>query len=587
MSTSQQPPRAPSQGRGRVGGRNKGGRGGRGGVNPVGGPGEPPGQPQSSSTAPRGDSAPGKGRGKGARNSNRGGKHHKKDTPNLPWPSVEELARQEEDKKRQQLELEEQRRKEADERAAKAAEEAKRKKREERIQEVLEAKDVLKSFIATARRHKESRLALSEHSVAAARKDFQDNKKSLKTDLKKCTAFVKKVKTGSAWSTKAADMTKELAALNLSRYVEEVAAAVVESKPKVADLPLVVALCSAMHQRYPDFLPSLVPPLSDIVTRKADGEMAKSRRIYLRLWTDFLLSGLITETKTILKCVVDATGAKDESYTVQDGNLVVAFAKAAGFEILGTTPKSIREAKQLLQSSKEQVEVEDLPVDLVDEGVALAQQVEDVVQERVFDPETREQLTKHTRGAYAFLATSLVQTHGKLQKLEKRCEQDRLMSGTLNEAREKGLLDARRLKDNLEKSVEALADVLDEQQPQLVDEDKDPDQVYGRGVEVWTKSGGEADFGPFDDEETRAFYCDIPDLLTTVPPVLLGLTPDQIERRKDENKRKYGADADEEGDVGDDTAEVVVATEAELEAVETEATTEVMHAGEEGQSKCL
>ena len=36
--------------------------------------------------------------------------------------------------------------------------------------------------------------------------------------------------------------------------------------------------------------------------------------------------------------------------------------------------------------------------------------------------------------------------------------------------------------------------------------------MRGTGVEVWTKEAGGRleDLGPFDDEETRAFYCDIP-----------------------------------------------------------------------------
>ena len=98
------------------------------------------------------------------------------------------------------------------------------------------------------------------------------------------------------------------------------------------------------------------------------------------------------------------------------------------------------------------------------------------------------------------------------------------MSGTLTETREKGLNDARKLLDSLQKSVEVLADVLDQPLPELEEEqDEGGGDGTGVGLELWTKDGGDGDFGPFDDEETRSFYCDIPDLLTTIPPALLGM----------------------------------------------------------------
>jgi regulator of nonsense transcripts 2 len=189
------------------------------------------------------------------------------------------------------------------------------------------------------------------------------------------------------------------------------------------------------------------------------------------------------------------------------------------------------------------------------------------VKELAVKAEVSELFTRHCKGAYQFLVTSLIQTHGKLQKLEKRCEQDRLLSGTLTEAREKGLSEARKLKENLQKSVEALSDVLDEDVPKLLDDNEIGGQDAGLGVEVWTKGAGEEDdLGPFDDEETRDFYCDIPDLLATIPPVLLGLTPEQIQKRKEENLKKYGKDSELATEVSDDSPEVTPATEAELEA---------------------
>ena len=77
-------------------------------------------------------------------------------------------------------------------------------------------------------------------------------------------------------------------------------------------------------------------------------------------------------------------------------------------------------------------------------------------------------LRSHVIGAFKTLCVSYINTHKKLIKLEKRCEEDRLLSGSLTEQREKGLTDAQKLMETLQKSVETLADVLNETMPVLV-----------------------------------------------------------------------------------------------------------------------
>jgi hypothetical protein len=75
--------------------------------------------------------------------------------------------------------------------------------------------------------------------------------------------------------------------------------------------------------------------------------------------------------------------------------------------------------------------------------------------------------------------------------------------------------------------------------------------------------------GPFDDEETRAFYCDIPDFLTTIPPALLGISEGEIEKRKAENIKKYGEHI-EEPTVVESAADMLPVSEEQFEATEEE-----------------
>ena len=488
--------------------------------------------------------------------------------------AAEEAARLEAERKRQ----------EEEKKAADAAKQALVQRQMDLNNEVSEACDSLVAVAVTTLQHKESREALAAENLIKSRKDFEASKRKLKSDLKKCTTFVKKIKSGSAWSMRPDDIARDVAALNLSRYVEEVAAALTEAKLKVADVPVVLSLCTAMHQRYDAFLPAILPTMWSTIHGKATEDTAKLRRLYLRLITEFLLNGIITETKPLIKTIAEATGAAEGSYNVTDAALVMSFVRAAGFEILGTTPRSIQNDLHLLKREAERAEQIALEASTDDavtaESIVISAelakrartsiaQVEAVLGERAVPPPVTDVFATYCIGAYGFLATSLMATHAKLQRLEKRCAQDRLLSGSLTETREKGLADARKLLESLQKSVEVLSDVLVQPLPVLEEEEEEGEGGgTGGGLEVWTKEGDGTDFGPFDDEETRAFYCDIPDLLTTIPLVLLGMTQDDVDRIQAENLVKYGSGSETALEEIETTEELIAPSEADFEAEE-------------------
>lgn len=546
----------------------------------------------------------GRSGGRGGRNSRRRGGHRGVNNAKAAATAAPPVLTEEEKQRSQEvrraaeeaacLEVE-RRRVEEEQRAAEATRQALLQSQVNLCAQVKEACESLLSTVETTQQHKESRQAFAAEALAKSRKEFEASKKMLKSDLKKCTAFVKKIKSGSAWSMRPEEIQKDVATLNLSRYVEEVASAVCEAKLKVADLPVVVALCSAMHARYPDFLSSIILPhmWSTIHSSKAKEENAKLRRLYLRLVTEFILRGLVTETKPLVKTIKEATGGEDESYVVTDATLLTSFVRVAGFEILGKTPRSIQDNIELLQ--RESVRAEEvasqpanesgeiqvvIDVALTEKADTAVAQVEGVLGERAVSPAVTDVLSTYCIGAYGFLSKSMVATHTKLQKLEKRCEQDRLVSGSLTDAREKGLSDARKLMESLQKSVETLSDVLVEPMPELEEEEEDGGHEEGLGVEVWTKDGDE-DFGPFDDAETRDFYCDIPDLLTTIPPVLLGMTQDDIDRIQAENRIKYGPGSEAVMEEGDASVDVVVSSQADFEATEEAGESKQPKEGEE------
>ncbi len=542
------------------------------------------------------------------RNRNRRNTQNKKKggdkKPPAPKITKEEEERLEKERQKQLEEEAERKRIEEEEKALQALREIRQKAEKELNERYKEAIDHLKSIVETTKARKANRDQMSSEYLAKSRKEFEAGKRSLKSDLKKCTTFVKKIKTGGAWSMTPKALVKDASSLNLSRYVEEVVAAVLEAKLKLTDLPVVLALCKCMNLRYPTFLSALVTGLWSVVHNKpTDSDTSKLRRVYVRLLTELLLNGLVTETKPLMKMIAEASGGKDGSYTVTDASIVVAFVKAAGFEILDTKPTSVQKYSKLIQEEilKEEEQTED-SVDEGDsnapilisnkdaaEGKSLVEEVDQLLTERAISAEVSQRFLGHCTGAYGFLAKSLVSTDTKLQKMEKRCEQDRLLAGSLTEAREKGLQDARKLRESLDKSVEAMSDILDLPLPQL-EKETEEETEGGTGVELWTKDGNAEDsndFGPFDDEETRAFYCDVPDFLTTVPPALLGLSPEEIEKRKAANELKFGAAVGADNDTDGDAmnAEVAASSEAELEAAEQEEGKESSDPNEESKEE--
>jgi len=537
----------------------------------------------------------------------------KSDAPKKQEKPTEEEIRLAEEKKANEARIEAER---------KAQEEA-RKKEEERKQKIKVLEDEIRSKISNlgsivdiTNQHCFARKQLTKETLVQTRKDFQDSKKKLKSDLKKCTAFCKKIKSSPKFESQTvASLLKDVKSLNLTRYIEEIANAFVECKMKVVDVPGAVEVCVELHKRYEDFMPTMLPRIMGNFSSKSGStststpDDAKQKRIYLRFLIELFVVGVLSEVKSIMKIVVDASGANNadgDNYHVVDANMVVSFGKAAGHEIIGVIPKSVAQDIEFLNTeiSKDLVTLDEIKDDadvksesasngdadesgannqaestemvivaepaentpdkedqvrasplLLTEASDMLRKVESALNEHAATHDICERFHKHLSCSFKSLSSSYVVNHKKLVKLEKRCDQDRLLAGALSEQREKGLNDARKLMDALRKSVESLSETLNVEVPVLAADDDEVTKDEGAGIELYKSQDDRiSDLGPFDDEETKEFYCDIPDLLSTIPPTLLGYTPEEIEKKQEVNRQKYGSGFDE-ADSSDDPGE--------------------------------
>jgi regulator of nonsense transcripts 2 len=133
--------------------------------------------------------------------------------------------------------------------------------------------------------------------------------------------------------------------------------------------------------------------------------------------------------------------------------------------------------------------------------------------------------------------------------------------------------------ESLTKSVGSLAESLDITVPMLESAEAiNAESSDGKGIELWSggneTDGSDEKLGPFDDEETRRFYCNLPDLLSTKPPALLGISASDFSKTKERNLRVYGDHGGEEEDEEDE--------EIDLAAIEDMGDDAIMDETEEG-----
>ena len=87
--------------------------------------------------------------------------------------------------------------------------------------------------------------------VAISRKEHETNKKQLKSDQKKTTAFVKKIRSINTEGLQ--QCIRDTETLNLTLYISEIVGAIVETAYKATDVPSMVKLCIDLHRRYDEF----------------------------------------------------------------------------------------------------------------------------------------------------------------------------------------------------------------------------------------------------------------------------------------------------------------------------------------------
>lgn len=92
-------------------------------------------------------------------------------------------------------------------------------------------------------------------------------------------------------------LLRDLAGLNLSKYLSEVATALTDVKLKINDVPAAVTLCSQIHCTYADFAPIFLEHWVKTLHPKKNADVASENisklRVDLRFYGELVSTGVL------------------------------------------------------------------------------------------------------------------------------------------------------------------------------------------------------------------------------------------------------------------------------------------------------
>ncbi|XP_042223985.1 regulator of nonsense transcripts 2-like isoform X2 [Homarus americanus] len=432
----------------------------------------------------------------------------KKDDPVRERHTSESRRQQEELEKRKAEEERKQKEEEEEaERVRQEEEELVRKREEEeeetrrRQEEEMKKREEDRTFLLGYIQEAEERLArkaeLRVQNLAVAKDRPELNTAMLDSSLKKNTAFIKKLK--NLTESQHDSLIRDLQSLNLTKYVSEVAQAVVEAKLKMSDITTAVHLCSLLHQRYHDFASTLLENWQKVLSPKKDEKntnMSKLR-VDLRLYAELITAGIFAPKEglpllgNVLTTLV--TSDKEEHQNI---SVLLTFCRHCGEDYMGLVPRKIR---------------------------LLADQFQMAVPKSEFLPRERQKNVRQLMKDYfTSLNKHLFHDHKELQQVE---QHNRRLLQTRGELSQERINLAENLSAGLGKLVtnaQQMAELLDEDMPDLP-EDKTPGDDLGL-CDIGMGEGGEIPEGGtsvlWEDDDMRAFYENFPELKALIPSIL-------------------------------------------------------------------
>lgn len=430
-------------------------------------------------------------------------------TPEDKKKKLEEEKWKKEDKERKKKDdekvksEEEQKRKEEEEKHKLEEEEKKKQeeevkhKQEEAAAQLKEKEEAHQLHQEAWERHQGRKELRSKNQSASDNRPEENFFCRLDSSLKKNTAFVKKLKTITEQQRDS--LSHDFNGLNLSKYIAEAVASIVEAKLKISDVSCAVHLCSLFHQRYSDFAPSLLQVWKKHFEARKEEKTPNITKLRtdLRFIAELTIVGIFTDKEglsLIYEQLKNIINADRESHT--HVSVVISFCRHCGDDIAGLVPRKVKSAADKFNLSFPPSEI--------------------------ISPEKQQPFQNLLKEYFTSLTKHLKRDHRELQNTERQNRRILHSKGELSEDRHKQYEEFAMSYQKLLANSQSLADLLDENMPDLP-QDKPVPEEHGPGIDIFTPGKpGEYDLegGIWEDEDARNFYENLVDLKAFVPAIL-------------------------------------------------------------------
>ena len=395
------------------------------------------------------------------------------------------------------------------------------------------------------RRAKAARATLRSLNLDPVRPDAAAFR-AMDSSIKRNTALTKKL--SKITEETRASILDDLSKVNISKYVTEAVAATVEGKLRAADVPAALEIVSKLHRVYPDFAPALAEALPRFVCpdpkahapsataalaavrAAASGDAAETetptpaqRRLKFRLLAEAHLVGILPSAGPVHKCVVELAAERHDRDSEAFAHSLLAlgaFARLFREEYLGIAEDGTTTADGTTSSADGTTSSGEAPSgtsggagsDLPGAGAAFR-----------LTPERQAAFRAALEGFHAHACDALATEHRALRSVERENARALERVGAVSEAASAAFSAASKARDATMKSLGTLSEALRLPMPTLPEEEEEKSRktegevALQRGVDVgWDGSGA-----AWDDEESKIFYENLPDLRAMVPAALL------------------------------------------------------------------
>jgi regulator of nonsense transcripts 2 len=342
----------------------------------------------------------------------------------------------------------------------------------------------------------------------------------LDSNIKKSSAFVRKLKVLNDACKDS--LIKEINSLNLTKYLSEITAALVELKLKSTDLNAYLQVCCELHRRYPDFSALLLEQWQ-LVLPKTMPEISNHSKLRndLPLFAELASCGIfaVKESLPVLGNLLKLLLHEKHSLHL---NVILNFCRMCGWDYAGLVSRKTREIAEHFNLS---------------------------IPRSNFLPSERQKGLRTLLNEYFRQQVQLLEhQHNSLRNKEQQNKQLLMTKGEIPTKRKEAYEEARinfnvslslvsKIKEKILKnklflqkflqSMQNFSDLLDEDLPKFESEASEVDELSVDCMQESKVNLG--DFSLWEDDHLRTFYEQLPCLKNQVPANLY----------KDSIKEKY------------------------------------------------